>query len=54
MDKKQLSDLVIIACFALYRIAILGLLYRIGSAILDQTKWLKDTDECDNIGNDSQ
>lgn len=36
---------------ALYKLAILALLYRIGTAVLDQTEFLKSEDEISNIGN---
>jgi hypothetical protein len=35
----------------IFCVSVLGLLYRIGSAIIDQNKWLMQSDEVENIGN---
>jgi len=34
----------------IYRLSVLFTLYRIGSAVLDQTEWMKQRDEEDSIG----
>lgn len=45
-----LNKWVVVGC-VIFCLSVLALLYRIGSAIIDQNEWLMEADEIENIGN---